>query len=166
MAHAFKSVSAKPTFGTINDNKYGSQSDYLREKKAYRLYSLISNCNLNCCNKLIKTDSYQTKNLYNRGRLNTLLGVSFDKQNLVAGQYTYMDLSGVCCAINGPICNNIFIDDCSKCALPCPINIATSTLPFYFTNTIDPLGELFGNSQCDELGYIHYMRYFNKSIIH
>jgi hypothetical protein len=94
------------------------------------------------------------------------MGIPFDKQNLVAGQYTYMDLSGVCCAINGPICNNIFIDECSQCALPCPINVATATKPFYFTNTIDPLGQLFGNSQCGELGYTHYMRYLNKSSIY
>jgi hypothetical protein len=57
------------------------------------------------------------------------------------------------------VCTNIFVDECSKCALPCPINVASATAPFYFTNTIDPLGELFGNSQCGELNYTHYMRY-------
>lgn len=163
MAHAFKSVSARPTFGTINDNRYISHSDYLNWKKGTAIYAQISNCNMNCCNKLIKTDSYNTKNLYNLGRITNLsnkkLVVPFNKQNLVAGQYTYMDLSGVCCAINGPVCTNIYVNDCSQCLSPCPINVATATQPFYFTNTIDPLGQLFGNDQCGELNYTRYMRY-------
>jgi hypothetical protein len=162
MAHAFRTISAKPTFGTINNN-FISQSDYLERKKGDLIYSLTSNCNLNCCNKLIKTGSYQTKNLFSLGQLTNLknkkLIIPFDKQNLVAGQYTYMDLSGVCCAINGPICTNIFVNDCSQCQLPCPINVSSATQPFYFTNTIDPIGQLFGNTQCGELRYTHYMRY-------
>jgi len=157
MAHAFKSVSAKPTFGTINDNRIISQSDYLQNKKASLLYSQITNCNINCCNKLIKTNSYQTKNLFNLGRTNIVDALTpFDKQDLVSGQYTYMDLSGVCCAIDGPPCSNSFVFDCSQCDVPCPINVASATQPFYFTNTIDPRGELFGNTQCGELRYTHY----------
>jgi hypothetical protein len=159
MAHAFKSIPAKPTFGTVNAKNIYSQSDYLQSKKASLIYSLTSNCNLNCCNKLIKTDSYQTKNSFYLGLTNNLLVIPFNKQNLVAGQYTYMDLSGVCCVIQGPICSNIFVNDCSQCDLPCPINVTTATQPFYFTNTIDPRGELFGNSQCGELNYTHFIRY-------
>jgi hypothetical protein len=163
MAHAFKPISAKPTFGTVNNGRFISQSDYLNNKKGYLFYSQTSNCNLNCCNKLIKTNSYKNKYLFNLGQLTNQINkgiiVPFDKQNLVAGQYTYMDLSGVCCAIDGSICTDIFVNDCTQCDLPCPINVATSTQPFYFTNTIDPLGQLFGNSQCGELNYTHYMRY-------
>ena len=54
---------------------------------------------------------------------------------------------------------NKYWNNCIQCLSPCPINVATATKPFYFTNTIDPLGQLFGNTQWGELNYTHYMRY-------
>ena len=38
-----------------------------------------------------------------------------------------------------------------------PIIVSDDTLPFYMANTIDPLGELFGRTQCGELNYTKYM---------
>lgn len=157
MAHAFRTVSAKPTFGTVNNIL--NQGDYLQRKKGILFYSLTSNCNLNCCNKLIRVNNYYNKYLFGSANLiNKQNNIPFDKQNLVAGQYTYMDLSGVCCVTDISLCNSI-----SLCPCPCPINVETATEPFYFTNLIDPFGQLFGNTQCgNELNYTQYMRYDKK----
>ena len=44
MAHAFKTISAKPTFGTLRENLY--QSDYINRKKRIIAYCKThSGCN-------------------------------------------------------------------------------------------------------------------------
>ena len=160
MAHAFAPIPAKPAFGTLREKLY--QSDYLERKKAKLVY-----CNIpNLCNKPIYTYSYDQQNLYNLGkRLNTCNFLRVNKANLIAGQYSQLDLKNTCTVIptTKTPCN--LINGCAPCAnfTPVPINLL-STVPFYQTNNIDPLGELFGNSQCGELNYTNFMVFYPPKI--
>ena len=146
MAHAFKTISAKPTFGVIKDNMY--QSDYIARKKGASTF-----CNIpQQCHRLITSDSYSTLNSFNVRKYTTYV----NKSNLISGQYTKENLTDVCTVtdILDPL-------SCSSCS-PCQnntyiyINPNAATTPFYYSYQIDPLGELFGNTQCGELNFTRY----------
>jgi hypothetical protein len=156
MAHAFKSIPAKPTFGTLT--KAGYQSDYISNKKAKLLY--CNNDNKPNCNKLTKASNYDQFNLFYKGRylnqLNKGCILPFDKTNLIAGQYSKMNLKDVCTVSTGSPCS--LIDSCGGCSSGAIVDVA-STEPFYQVNTIDPLGSLFGRSACGTNNFISYMIY-------
>jgi len=65
-----------------------------------------------------------------------------NKNNLVIGQYSKMNLNGVTTVSSN--------------------NIVCNKNPFYETHTIDPFGELFGNTQCGELNYTNYLQIYAK----
>ncbi len=99
------------------------------------------------------------KNMYQSDYLNKKKGVamacekhcsnnrdtifSTNKYNLIIGQYTEMNLKDV-----------ITVDNITS--TPVVIN-PSDTIPFYYTNTIDPYGQLFGDSQCGISNYLHYI---------
>jgi len=166
MAHAFKTISAKPTFGTLKDNLY--QSDYINRKKG-----LITFCNTpSKCNKIYKSPNYSTYNSFNLGRYQLSLDncniLPVNKSNLIIGQYTKENLSNICtiqnifpytkpepCGSNSP---------CIPCQNNTPVIIDPSSIsPFNFNHIIDPLGELFGTTQCGELNYTQYMFFYPPS---
>lgn len=123
---------AKPTFGTLKENLY--QSDYINRKKAKNM-CCTNSFNLRHCNK-----------------------VNINTTNLIIGQYSKLNLDNVCTVSNGPPPSKYCSND-NPCD-PCQNNtgiVIESTNPFYWENTIDPLGELFGFSQCGELNYTKYM---------
>jgi hypothetical protein len=155
MAHAFKTIPAKPTFGTLTKDVY--QSDYISNKKAKLLYC---NGNIANCDKLTKVSNYNLYNLFYKGRylsaLNNGCILPFNKMDLIAGQYTRMNLKDVCTVIDGSPCSQI--NSCPGCATGAIVN-ASSTEPFYQTNTIDPVGSLFGKSQCGINNFTRYMIY-------
>jgi hypothetical protein len=157
MAHAFAPIPAKPTFGTLKQNIY--QSDYITRKKAKLTYCTTPAY----CNKVKNSNSYAELNAYNLGRyvygLDTCNVIAINKGNLVMGQYTKLDLTGICTVIPTTPCD--IINDCEPCSnhTPVPI-IATNNIPFYFNNTIDPIGQLFGTSQCGELNYTKNMVFY------
>jgi hypothetical protein len=157
MAHAFNPIPAKPAFGALT--KDGYQSDYISNKKAKLFYCKEHN-KVNC-NKLTNVSSYNQYNLFYKGRyLNALDNgciLPFNKTDLIAGQYSKMDLKGVCTVINGSPCSNI--DSCSGCATGAIINATTATKPFNQTNTIDPRGSLFGSTACGINNFTRYMVY-------
>jgi|Laugresbdmm110dd_1035094.scaffolds.fasta_scaffold43869_1 hypothetical protein len=136
MAHAFKRISAKSTFGTLQEELY--QSDYINIKKEQ-------------CNK--------TKEQYN-----TII-VPINKTNLIVGQYTKLNLYNACTVSNGPPPSTPceFNNDCNPCQDDNLVIInpsATSSSysdAFYLNYTIDPLGELFGKNSCGILNYTNYM---------
>ena len=156
MAHAFKTISAKPTFGTLS--KAGYQSDYISNKKANLLY--CNNRDRKNCNKLTKVSNYDQYNLFYKGRyLNDLKKgciLPFDKTNLIAGQYTKMNLKDVCTVSKGSPCS--LIDSCPGCSSAVIVDV-NETKPFYQVNTIDPLGSLFGRSACGTNNFTSYMVY-------
>jgi hypothetical protein len=156
MAHAFKTIPAKPTFGSLT--KAGYQSDYISNKKANLLY--CNNRDKKNCDKLTKVSNYDQYNLFYKGRylndLNKGCILPFDKTNLIAGQYTKMNLTDVCTVSKGSPCP---IDEsCSGCSDPIIIDV-NSTEPFYQEYTIDPLGSLFGRSACGINNFTKYMVY-------
>lgn len=156
MAHAFKTIPAKPTFGTLT--KVGYQSDYISNKKANLLY--CNNRNKTNCDKLTKVSNYDQYNLFYKGRylndLNNGCILPFDKTNLIAGQYTKMNLQNACTVSTGSPCS--LIDSCTGCSSGAIIDI-NETKPFYQVNTIDPLGLLFGRSACGTNNFTSYMVY-------
>ena len=172
MAHAFKIIPAKPTFGTLKEVIF--QSEYLKNKKSKRSFCTSETQ----CGRVTKADSYNHRYLYSEGfRLNKLKSCNvlpFDKTNLIANLYSKMEMQHTCSFIHGSTtCVNpelTYASDSCGLVPPCcfdacrgskTITVGTNaTLPFNFTNTIDPVGELFGNSQCGTLNFTHYM-YFS-----
>jgi hypothetical protein len=156
MAHAFKTIPAKPTFGTLT--KAGYQSDYISNKKANLLY--CNNRDRKTCDKLTKVSNYDQYNLFYKGRylndLNKGCILPFDKTDLIAGQYTKMNLKDVCTVSTGSPCS--LIDSCSGCSSGAIVD-TNETKPFYQVNTIDPLGSLFGRSACGTNNFTSYMVY-------
>jgi hypothetical protein len=158
MTHAFAPILAKPTFGTLRENLY--QSDYLNRKKAKYAYCRTPSY----CNKIKIANSYDLINSYKLGRysrnLETCNIIPINKGNLIMGQYTKLNLKNVCTVSNGtpptrPCTNDL---PCDPCQDNTPVYLKTDAdVPFYFNKTIDPLGELFGSSQCGELNYTGHM---------
>ena len=131
-------------FAKLNPNLY--QSDYITNKKAR-----LATCDKKVCSSKM---SYNQYNLSNRGR-SLALARKIDTADLIYGLYSKMNLSKVCTVVDGFPCINL--DTCTACDAPTIIDIAPSAYPFYITNTIDPVGELFGNSSCGKNNFINYM---------
>lgn len=138
------------TFGTLQGNL--SQSDYIH----------IKNKRGQCLNNLYPC-------VRNKG---TRLGSSIsaisliNKYNLIMGQYTKLDLKDVCVVSTGtpptqPCDPN---NPCDPCQTSDEVVIDPTNLtePFYWNATIDPLGELFGKTECGELNYKNYMVCFKQ----
>jgi hypothetical protein len=158
MTHAFKTISAKPTFGSLRENIY--QSDYINRKKGLLMY-----CNSqSTCNKSKVSSSYNNINSFNLGRSLVKCNIlPVNKSNLIIGQYSKTNLTDVCSISKGPPPNTQCSSEipCNPCQNNLPVTInETSTVPLYFDYTIDPLGELFGKSQCGELNYINYIVFY------
>lgn len=154
MAHAFKTISAKPTFGTLRQNLY--QSDYINRKKGIITYCKYASY----CQKIKNDPSYDRINSYNIGRYALTLDkcnvIPVNKSNLIIGQYSKSDLTDVCTVSNifpySPPNPN---DETCPNTTPVIIDQVAAT-PFYYDHIIDPLGQLFGKSQCGELNYTQY----------
>jgi len=167
MAHAFKVIPAKPTFGTLKQVVY--QSDYLKNKKSKRTYCTSQAS----CAKIKNADSYDQVNLYKEGfRLNNMRNCNilpFNKSDLIVNLYSKMNLKYACPFINGFPCINPDLTDenCTGLTNPACCSDAcngdktlTVTVPattFNWSHTIDPVGDLFGKTQCGTEKYTQYM---------
>ena len=130
----FNFVSAKPTFGTLKTQM--SQSDYINRKK----------------------EKYIIPKLYNKSNFaNNANNVNINTSNLIFGQYSKLNLTNVCTVSKGAppskYCSSII--PCNPCQNTDTVTLS-STIPFCWGQTIDPLGELFGSSQCGELNFTKY----------
>jgi len=156
MSRAFRATPAKSAFGTLNQVVY--QGDYISNKKAKLTY--CANRNYTNCNKVSYASSYDQYNLFKNGRyLNAKKNgciLPFDKQNLIAGLYTKLNLTDVCTVIDGSPCSKIY--SCDGCLTGAKID-KDATEPFYQMHTIDPVGLLFGKSECGVNNYAKYMIY-------
>lgn len=159
MAHTLGVLPGKATFGTIQG--YDSQNDYLTAKKSKLVYCSAPTY----CNKLKTVPNYTYKYLYAQGK--NELGLynynvnPFNTGDLMLGQYTNLNLNNVCTVSNGnptsTYCNSSL--PCNPCQNNTNVIInPAATIPFYYNKTIDPLGELFGNTQCGELNFTDYMQ--------
>ena len=70
------------------------------------------------------------------------------------------------CNCNSKPCTCICTCPCTcVCTCPCDCNniveidASEKACPFYWNHTIDPIGELFGSSQCGDFNYVKYMRF-------
>ena len=156
------------TFGTIRENLY--QSDYINRKKGTIMFCDASSR----CKRIKNAPSYNTLNLYNIGRYKLSLDkfnvLPFNKSNLIIGQYTKLNLDSICTISYLPPydaeqTNQCDSQHCNSCPNYAPIIIDTHTdIPFYEKYIIDPIGQLFGSSQCGELNYTKYM-IFNPQLL-
>ena len=153
MAHAFKVIPAKPTFGTLKQVVY--QSDYLNNKKAKRTYC-TSQAN---CARIKNANSYDQVNLFKEGfRLNNMRNCNilpFNKSDLIVNLYSKMNLKYACPFINGFPCTELTDPTC--CSSDKTLEPTVPATTFNWSHTIDPIGNLFGNTQCGTENYTHYM---------
>lgn len=147
------------TFGTLQGNL--SQSDYIHIKNK-RGQCLNTNPSGFVSGK-IPTGFLNNPYLYPCKKIQTkgITAVSLiNKYNLIMGQYTKMDLKDVCVISTGtpptqPCDPN---NPCDPCQTSDEVVInPEETNPFYWNATIDPLGELFGKTECGELNYKNYI---------
>ena len=172
MAHAFKVIPAKPAFGTLKQVVY--QSDYLERKKALRTVC-TSQAN---CGQIKNAKSYQQVNEYNKGfrlkRERNCTILPFNKSNLIVNLYSKMDMKYVCPLINSFPCINPYLSDANYTETTNPTScidackgsktIDHTDKPFNWFHTIDPVGDLFGQTQCEIENYTNYMVFNPASI--
>jgi hypothetical protein len=140
MAHAFKVIPAKPTFGTVRPLFY--QDDYLAAKKRAVLFANAQS-NINTNSRYSKdTFDYETYYLL---RYNTLPRSEVNRSNLIYNLYSQENLTSVNSVARN---TNLLV----------PATINSTNTPFYNYYSIDPIGQLFGRSQCGELNYVNYMQ--------
>jgi hypothetical protein len=161
MAHAFKTISAKPTFGNTRTPAY--QSDLTSHKKFQQLYCASSFP----CKKVTQTNNYADLYLFKSNNAPSCCqNFPVNKSNLIAGQYTLLDLINVCTASKQSTTNPVIPFVCNT---PVMMSVDPSTgtwgsgsTSFYQDVSIDPNGELFGNTQCGELNYTEYMVFYSN----
>ena len=108
------------------------QSDYTTEKKR----------------RLVRS----SKMIYNTLRTGVI-----NNSALTSGLYNKMYLGNACSLIEGHPCTSQ--ESCvTACNTPVPINYDGITEPFYWTNTIDPNGILFGNTRCGFNNFTKFAR--------
>jgi hypothetical protein len=177
MAHAFATIPAKPTFGTLRKDLY--QSDYLARKTGALIYC---NSKKAKCGKLRVAKDFREKLLFSKGKdfINGLrcskINIPVGNSNLIVGQYSKLNLKPICSVIQNQVnIANLCYDNnadglnpysfCDLSGNTVAINSSGNyvvdpsgnLMPFYQLFYIDPCGELFGNSQCGELNYTSYM---------
>ena len=143
MAHSFKTNNGVTTFGVFKEPQ--SSGDYILNKKAKTVY-----CNPNIC---IPVKNVGSQSNLNSLRLSNYLKYykcknSFNKRNLNVNLITQLNLMDV------PVLQN-------NVTLNCPTtmtetsNVIADNPPYIYT--IDPSGNLFGNTTCGINNYVGYM---------
>jgi len=143
MPRLFQPISAKPAFGVLQNNSYAS--DYIQKKKLRQLLS--SSVKNQKSTNITKYNSSILNNceIYNNIVYNKFF---FNKTDLVAGLYSKENLNGVI-TLSG-------ITQTQSVTISPSIN--PTIQPFYYYYTIDPNGELFGNTQCGINNYTNFMQ--------
>lgn len=143
MAHSFKTNNGVTTFGVFKEPQ--SSGDYILNKKAKTVY-----CNPNIC---IPVKNVGSQINLNRLRLSNYLKYykcknSFNKRNLNVNLITQLNLMDV------PVLqNNATL--VSPTTMTETSNVIADNPPY--TYTIDPSGNLFGNTTCGINNYVGYM---------
>ena len=165
MSHAFNSPSAKPAFGTLK--QVASHIDYLQKLKAKKAYCKSSNkCNNINNSAQSYNDLYLKNELFRLNKLNNCTLLPFNKTNLIVNLYSKMDLTHACTLIDGfPCLTNSGCYEVGASPQCCinickndkTIDVSSTAQQFNLTNTIDPIGSLFGNTKCGILNFTHFM---------
>jgi hypothetical protein len=141
MAHSFKTNSGRSSFGIFKEP--ADAGDYILDKKAKAMY-----CKPNICtsNKYVGSES----NLLTLKKANNLAFYAcrnnINKANLNINLITKLNLDSV------PV-----IEYSSSFVSPTTLNTSTETPSFLYT--IDPSGNLFGNTICGQNNYVSYQEY-------
>jgi len=140
MASSFNYSSAKKTFGVFAEPM--EASEYIYNKKAKTTYCIANNCVPS-----IKVGSQSNMLLFNRSNKLTFYPCknSINKANLNINLITKLDLKDV------PV-----IKDISNNQVPAVIKV--NSIPF-LDYSIDPCGNLFGNTICGFNNFTKYMVY-------
>lgn len=156
-------MTARAAFGKLKESV--SQTVYLDQKKGISTFC-TARINDIGCGRLKNASSYEQRQLYNNGRYYVATKkcpdvIQVNKTNLPINLVSAMNLEGACEIITQPLCN---LDNCTKCSgPPVPITLTASGTwfgkPFYQANYLDPIGALFGNTQCGELNWTRYLVY-------
>ena len=90
--------------------------------------------------KLGKKCTYAIENIQNNSQLNSNL-------------YTKQNMEYACSLSNSFPCSNPY-----DCNINCndAYLVPDASTPFYFSYTIDPKGQLFGNNECGTLNYMNF----------
>lgn len=144
MAHSFKFIPARPTFGVFNESN--DAGDYILNKKAKTSFCAANNCTSGTKVKtqsnllLLKKSNYLKYNQCTNNIISTNLNI-----NLI----TKLNLQDV------PVIQS----NNPPYETPTSIlsNNATSTI--YLDYIIDPSGNLFGNTPCGYNNYLNYLEY-------
>lgn len=78
-----------------------------------------------------------------------------NKNNLIIGSNTQMQLRGVCSLIQQPPCASNALN-CTACSKAVQMDTVTPNTPVFEVLFIDPLGELFGNTVCGTLNFTRF----------
>lgn len=144
MSRSFNTPSAKPTFDSLTQQL--DSSEYTKKIKNKTIL-----CGINYCQKPknINWRFNSQQNYLNAYQLEVIKSAGifgdYNKLNLETNLLTYLDLSNVCVIEN------------SKTEI-CPTTIDLNVVP-YLTYTIDPNGQLFGNTYCGANNYLNYLKF-------
>ena len=142
MAHAFQPIPGKPAFGNIKSTEYAS--NYTKNKIA-RISYCRDKKNRNCKKGYSQFELLTYKKGFALSRYGFCAGVSpLNYSDLTAGLYTQSNLQNVA-----------VVSDVSYGIVPTTID--PCVCPFYSYYTIDPKGELFGNTACGLNNFTSYM---------
>lgn len=152
MAFAFKTLPARPAFGTYTSTL--DAGEYILMKRARAAV-----CNSQMCpGKPVVSTQGELSTLNQAKRLDAhCFIVPFNKRNLNINLITTLDLSGCCIIQTIPASPNLPV---------CPANVpqpADITNLFYVDFTIDPYGCLFGETLCNANNYLKRLRYSTVS---
>ena len=134
---------------TFKTNKPSVEAgDYIASKKARATYC---NSSLFCSDRIL-VDNYNALYLYEKAKLDKakLAMISFDAGNLNLNLFTKLDLETVCTVGSNETDT-------------CPVKIDT-TNNFNYNYTIDPNGDLFGNSVCGTYNYQRYLVPYSANV--
>lgn len=132
----------KASFGKIKEPL--SSSEYIKNKKSIQVFN--EQLNFNSFNT---QKSYNDFSLFNNGlklqNSQKCRVLEINKNNLESNLFTILDLSCV------PVLSSSTIS---------PTSINLSEYPFFYYYEIDPLGLLFGKTDCGIDNYLNYRKFF------
>ena len=154
MAHAFKTIPAKPSFGVLKESVY--QSDYIARLKSRNTFCDTKTNGL--CMSLGTSLDKDYNTFHQLKHFRAVCDLPFNKSDLVVNLYSKMNLQDVC--VIGDTGTNIY--NCNAGATGCNTSAGYNPTisPFYQQYTIDPCGKLFGNTQCGIKNFTNYMVFY------
>lgn len=143
----FPTYPARPTFGV--NTAVQNAGDYILQKKAKRSY-----CNISLCKQANNVKSQSDLLLLRKSNYlyNKCKSQFFNTANLNVNLFTKLDLKDVKVIANSST-------GVSPTNIETTSTDTTSTDPSYVTYTIDPCGELFGNTICGVNNYQQFLVY-------